>query len=106
MNINSSFDPIRLLGNACLAFFSGLAGNFLAAVIVATVTPSLDGQSLYAFAGLLMMAGSMLIVKAIVAFVIAVAATAFASKPRSATLICLGAGAAISFVFTLLMGLK
>jgi len=106
MNINISFDPIRLLGNACLAFLAGFAGNFVAAVIVAMVTPSLDGQSLYAFAGLLMMAGSMFLIKAVVALVVAALSTALTKTPRAATLSCLGAGFAISFLFSLLMGIR
>lgn len=106
MNINLSFDPVRLLGNTCLAFLGGLAGNFLAAVIVAALTPSLDGGSLYAFAGLLMLAGSMFFVKAVVAVVVAVIATAVTSTARSATLGSLGAGAAISFAFSLITGLS
>lgn len=106
MNINVSFDPVRLLGNACLALLGGLAGNFLAAVIVAALTPSLDGGSLYAFAGLLMLAGSMLFVKAIVAVVVAAVATAVTSTARSATLFSLGAGAVIGFAFSLIMGLS
>lgn len=105
VNINISFDPVRLIGNACIAFLGGLAGNFLAAVIVAALTPSLDGGSLYAFAGLLMLAGSMFFFKAIVAVVVAAVATAVTSTARSATLWSLGAGLAVSFAFSLIMGL-
>lgn len=105
MNINVSFDPVRLLGNATLAFIGGFVGNLLAAIIVAASTPSLDGGSLYAFAGLLMLATSMFFVKAIVAAVIAVAATALASTKRRATLWALGAGAALGFLYTMLVGI-
>lgn len=106
MNINVSFDPVRLLGNATLAFIGGFVGNLLAAIIVAANTPSLDGGSLYAFAGLLMLATSMFFVKAIVAAVIAVAATALASTPRKATIWSLCAGAAAGLLFTLLAGVS
>jgi len=105
MNINVSFDPVRLLGNATLAFIGGFVGNLLAAIIVAAVTPSLDGGSFYAFAGLLMLATSMFFVKVVVAVVIAIAATAIASTPRKATLGALSTGAALGLVFSLIAGI-
>lgn len=104
MNINVSFDPVRLIGNAALGMLACFLGNFIAAVAVALMTPSLDGQSLYAFAGLLMLAGSMVVVKVIVAFIIAAVAMATTSTARAATLWTLGTSAVLGLVFTLIMG--
>lgn len=105
MNINISFDPIRLLGNAVVAFIGGFVGNLIAAIIVAATTPSLDGGSLYAFAGLLMLASSMFIVKVIVAIIVAAIAMAKASTPGKAALWSFAATAVIGFLFSMVVGI-
>ncbi len=105
MNINISFDPIRVLGNSVVAFVGGLIGNFVAALIVALVTPSLDGGSLYAFAGLLMLAFSMLFVKVLIAVVVAAIAMATTSTPKAAALRAFWVTGVVGFIFSLVVGL-
>ncbi len=105
MYFTVSFDPIRLLGNAVVALVGGFVGNFVAAIIMAAITPSLDGGSLYAFAGLLMLAFSMIIVKVVIAVVIAAIATATATSPGAATFCCFWVTAVIGFLFSMVVGL-
>ena len=105
MNINISFDPIRLLGNAVVAFVGGLLGNFVAAIIVAAVTPSLDGGSLYAFAGLLMLAFSMLFIKVVIAVIVAAIAMATTSTPKAAAFRAFWVTGVIGLLFSLVVGL-
>jgi len=105
MNINISFDPIRLLGNAVVALVGGFVGNFVAAIIMALITPALDGGSFYAFAGLVMLAFSMIIVKVVVALVIAGIAMATTSTPGAAAYRAFWVKAVVGFLFSLATGL-
>lgn len=106
MNINISFNPIRLLGNSVVALLGGFVGNFVAAVIMALITPTVDGGNLYAFAGLVMLAFSMIIVKVIVALVIAGIAMATTSTPGAAAYRAFWVTAVVGFLFSLVVGLS
>jgi hypothetical protein len=105
MNINISFDPIRLLGNSVVALIGGFLGNLIAAIIVALMTPSLDGGRLYAFAGLLMLAGSMLIVKMLIAVGVAAVTTWKSATPGAATFRAFWVTGVIGFLFSMALGL-
>ncbi len=106
MNINISFDPIRLLGNSVVALVGGFIGNVVAAIIVALMTPSVDGGSLYAFAGLLMLASSMLIVKVLIAVVVAAITTWKSATPGAATFRAFWVTGVIGFLFSMVVGLS
>lgn len=106
MKIEVSFDPVRFLGNVFITFIAICFGNVVAALIVAAITPSLDGGSLYAFAGLVMLAFSMVFVKIAAACVITIVSAMATSTPRATTLWAASAGAAAGFLFTLVVGVS
>jgi hypothetical protein len=89
-----------------LGLLAGYVGNVLASIIVAIRTPSLDGQSLYTFAGLMMLSGNMLPLKLFISGIVTGICISHYATIGEATSATLWGTAAIGFVFSLLVGLS